>query len=150
MNNNVVELHKRPRVLILPVLEDDFDAFLGLGMEMIAPAVARQIHNVSMLDVENDIRNGGAVMWLVHLEDTPVAAITTCVVKHPRRKNLKIEFIGGSRMKEWIDYAIEFLANIAKTANLDAIEADGRKGFEKISQNVPFEPIYTHYEMELS
>lgn len=53
-------------------------------------------------------------------------------------------------MKEWIDYAIEFLANIAKTANLDAIEADGRKGFEKISQNVPFEPIYTHYEMELS
>jgi len=85
MTDNVVHLYSTPRVTILPVLEDDFDRFLGAGMELIAPAVARQANNVTMQDVEDDIRGGGAVMWLVHVEDTLVAAVTTSVVeKHPK------------------------------------------------------------------
>ena len=150
MNDNVVKLNPKPRIKMLPVLEQDFDTHLADGLKLIEPAVARQIQNVSMADVEEDIRAGGAVMWLVYLEDTLVAAITTCVVKHPQRRNLKIEFMGGTRMKDWINHGIEFLANLARDAGLDALEADGRKGFEKVSQNVPFNPIYTHYEMELS
>ena len=150
MKDNVVMLYERPRVKILPVLENDFDKFLGIGMEMIAPAVARQLHNVSMLDVERDILSGGAVMWLVHAEDTPVAAITTCVVKHPQRTNLKIEFMGGTGMRTWMNEAVSFLANIAKVAGLDALEADGRKGFERYVDGSKFTAIYTHYEMELN
>jgi hypothetical protein len=149
MRDNVVELHKGPRISVLPVLEADFDAYLDRGLDLIAPAVERQAHNVSMKDIAQDIITGGSMMWVVHIGDTLVAAMTTCVVQHPRRKNLKIEFLGGSRMNEWIDDGIATLAKIAKDAGLDALEADGRKGFEKISKGVNFTPIYTHYEMEL-
>ena len=150
MTDNVVHLHSKPRVTILPVLEDDFDALLDIGMELIAPAIARQSNDVSVQDVEDDIRGGGAVMWLVHVEDTLEAAITTCVVKHPQRNTLKIEFMGGKRMKQWMDEAINVFADLARRADLGAVEADGRIGFDKYVDASPFREVYRHYVMELS
>ena len=149
MLENVVRLDAKPKVTVLPVLSEDFDQFLKKGMDLIAPAVLRQSHNVTMQDVEDDIRGGGSVMWLVHLEDKLVAAITTVVVKHPQRRNLKIEFVGGKRMRQWMNEALSLLRKLALDAGLDAIEADGRKGFEKYVDTSPFRPVYTHYEMEL-
>ena len=150
MTDNVVHLHSRPRVTILPVLEDDFDTLLSIGMELIAPAVARQSNDVTLQDVEDDIRGGGAVMWLVHVEDTLEAAITTCVVKHPQRNTLKIEFMGGKRMKQWMGEAIDVFADLARRAELGAVEADGRLGFDKYVDASPFREVYRHYVMELS
>lgn len=150
MLDNVVRLDAKPKVTILPVLSEDFDKFVGIGMDLIAPAVLRQSHNVTMQDVEDDVRGGGSVMWLIHLEDKLVAAMTTVVVKHPQRKNLKIEFVGGKRMRQWMGEALSLMKKLALDAGLDAIEADGRKGFEKYVDTSPFRPMYTHYEMELS
>ena len=150
MTDNVVHLHSKPRVVILPVLEDDFDTYLGAGMKLIAPAIARQSNDVSMQDVEDDIRGGGAVMWLVHVEDTLVAAVTTCVVKHPQRNTLKIEFMGGTQMKKWMNEAIDTFADLARRADLGAVEADGRVGFDKYVDASPFREVYRHYVMELT
>lgn len=149
MLDNVVRLHTRPKVSILPVLSEDFDKYVSKGMELLAPAILRQAHNVTMQDVEDDIRAGGSVMWLIHLEDKLVAAMTTVVVKHPQRRNLKIEFVGGKRMRQWMNEAIYFFKNLAIDAQLDALEADGRKGFEKYAGALQFRPVYTHYEMEI-
>ena len=149
MLDNVVRLHTKPKVSILPVLSEDIDKHIGKGMELLAPAILRQNHNVTMQDVEDDIRAGGSVMWLIHLEDTLVAAMTTVVVKHPQRRNLKIEFVGGKRMRQWMNEAIKLMKKLAIDAGLDAIEADGRKGFEKYVDASPFQSVYTHYEMEL-
>jgi len=148
--DNVVLLHKEPRITVLPVLGDDYDEFMPKGMQLIEPAVMRQSDNVSLDDIEDDIRGGGSVMWVVHVGDTLVAALTTCVVRHPQRDTLKIEFMGGSRMSEWMDKAIEVLTKIALDADLDALEADGRKGFMKYVDKSPFREVYTHYVMELS
>lgn len=150
MTDNVVHLHSKPRVVILPVLEDDFDAYLSAGMELIAPSIARQSNDVTLQDVEDDIRGGGAVMWLVHVEDTLVAAVTTCVVKHPQRNTLKIEFMGGTQMKKWMDEAIDTFADLARRADLGAVEADGRVGFDKYVDASPFREVYRHYVMELT
>jgi hypothetical protein len=57
--------------------------------------------------------------------------------------------MGGTRMRQWMNEAIAFLANLAKISGLSALEADGRKGFEKYVDNSPFREIYSHYEMEL-
>ena len=149
MLDNVVRLHTRPKVSILPVLSEDFEKYVSKRMELLAPAILRQAHNVTMQDVEDDIRAGGSVMWLIHLEDKLVAAITTVVVKHPQRRNLKIEFVGGKRMRQWMNEAIYFFKNLAIDAQLDALEADGRKGFEKYAGALQFRPVYTHYEMEI-
>ena len=149
MLDNVVRLDAKPKVSILPVLSQDFDQYVSEGMELLAPAIMRQSHNVTMQDVEDDIRGGGCVMWLISLEDKLVAAMTTVVVKHPQRKNLKIEFIGGKRMRQWMNEAIDLMKKLAIDAGLDALEADGRKGFEKYVDASLFRSVYTHYEMEL-
>lgn len=149
MLDNVVRLHTKPKVRILPVLSEDIDKHIGKGMELLAPAILRQDQNATMQDIEDDIREGGSVMWLIHLEDKLVAAMTTVVVKHPQRKNLKIEFVGGKRMRQWMNEVIDLMKKLAIDAKLDAIEADGRKGFDKYVDASPFRPVYTHYEMEL-
>ena len=150
MTDNVVEFRKYPSVTVLPVLEADFDEFLPRGLELIAPAVERQSSDVSVDDIEDDIRDGGSVMWVVHVEDTLVAALTTCVVRHPQRNTLKIEFMGGTKMRLWMGKVIGVLSELAKKADLGAIEADGRKGFEKYVDQSPFREVYTHYVMELN
>ena len=149
MLDNVVRLDAKPKVTILPVLSQDFDKYVSKGMELLSPAILRQSYNVTMQDVEDDIRGGGSVMWLISLEDKLVAAMRTVVVKHPQRKNLKIEFIGGKRMRQWMDDALDLMKRLALDAGLDAIEADGRKGFEKYVDASLFRSVYTHYEMEL-
>lgn len=149
MTDNVVKFNREPRVSVLPVLDADFEEYMPKCMELIAPAVMRQSNNVTLDDIEDDIRGGGSVMWAVHVEDTLVAAITTCVVRHPQRNTLKIEFMGGTGMKNWVRKALDVLTGLAKKAGLDAIEADGRKGFEKHAGPLAFREIYTHYVMEL-
>ena len=52
-------------------------------------------------------------------------------------------------MHVWMNKAVDVLAGLAKDAKLDAVEADGRKGFERYVDGSAFRPIYTHYEMEL-
>lgn len=150
MSDNVVHLHTRPRVTIMPVLEEDFDRFLGFGLMLIEPAVRRQSGNVTMSDIEDDIRGGNSVMWLIYVEDTLTAALTTSVIKHPQRNTLRIEFMGGTRMREWMADAIRTFSDLAKKANLGAVEADGRIGFDKYVDASPFREVYRHYVMELS
>ena len=41
------------------------------------------------------------------------------------------------------------MADVARHAELDAVEADGRKGFEKFVSGSRFEPTHTRYVMEL-
>lgn len=149
MSDNVVEFRKYPSVTVLPVLEADFDEFLPRGLDLIAPAVERQSSDVSVEDIDYDLRQGGSVMWIVHVEDTLVAALTTCVVRHPQRNTLKIEFMGGTKMRLWMGKVVGVLSELAKKADLGAIEADGRKGFERYVDQSPFSEVYTHYVMEL-
>jgi hypothetical protein len=58
--------------------------------------------------------------------------------------------MGGKNMRQWMNEAIAFMAGVAKHAGLDALEADGRKGFDKFVDASPFRPVYTNYVMELT
>jgi hypothetical protein len=149
MIDNVVQFGQAQRVTVLPVPEGEVANYIDSGLELLAPAVRRVDQNVNLEDVREDIMAGTSILWLVYVGDKLTAAITTCVVKHPQRKNLKIEFMGGKCMHIWMDEAVRILAGLALDANLDAVEADGRKGFEKYVKGSTFRPIYTHYEMEI-
>ncbi len=149
MNDNVIQFRQQPRVRVLPALLEHIDEVLDDAIELLATAIRRQEHNATIEDVVEDIRGGGAILWLIYLEDKLTAALTTCVVKHPRRTTLKIEFMGGTHMSHWMDEAIDTLAELSLKAGLDGIEADGRKGFDKYVGGSKFREVYRHYEMEL-
>lgn len=149
MQDNVVIFPQSNGVRIMPVLPEQVEEYIDAGMDLLRPAIKRQEMNVTEDVIAKEIREGQSLLWLVYLGDTLTAAITTAVITHPRRSVLKIEFLGGTRMNEWVGVAADFLADMARKAGLPALEADGRKGFEKIASGLRFKPITTNYVMEL-
>jgi hypothetical protein len=149
-HDNVVRFPEVKPVSIVPVLPDRLDEALPLALDLLRPAFKRQAANVGEDYLVQDLRDGQSVLWMVYLGDTLTAAFTTVVVTHPLRSVLKIEFLGGADMDRWVGDAIKFLVGVAKHAGLEAIEADGRQGFEKMVKRLPFRPVYTNYVMELS
>ena len=150
MTNNVVRLQQQSRVFATPVLPSDLDQFLPSVRRLLGKAVKRHERNVGMEDIISDLYAGRSALWLVYIGDTLVAAITTSIVRHPRRKVLFIEFVGGTRMKEWMEYVLNMLTHVAKETGLEAIEADGRDGFKwHCKRQDAFKAVSTRYEMEL-
>lgn len=150
MSNNVVRLQQPNRVFATPVLPHELDPLLPSVRKLLGRAVERSAKDLGIEDVISDLYSGRSALWLVYIGDTLVAAITTSVVRHPRRKVFFIEFMGGSRMKEWMDYMLDMFKHVAKEAGLDAIAADGRKGFEYYcARQDDFIAKSTRYEMEI-
>lgn len=148
--DNVVRLRSAPQVEVWPIMPDYLHDALGDAVRLLEPAVKRQSQNVDMEHIVEDLTAGQSLLWMVHVDGEAIAAIVTCVVSNPKRHNLKIEWMGGDDMHLWGDHALAILTKAAKTAKLDAIEADGRRGFLKHIEAASFREMYTHYEMELN
>lgn len=149
MTDNVVSLDKPARVTVVPVARSELPRIIMAAEGLLSPAVDRVSNDVRMEDIWENVWAGRNMLWLVYVEDNLKAALTTSVVEHPRRKNLKVEFMGGKDMHLWMDAVADTLADVARHAELDAVEADGRKGFEKFVSGSRFEPTHTRYVMEL-
>ena len=150
MLNNVVHLHQRAVVNILPILPEFVDDVIDQALPLIRKGQKRAERNIGLDDIIDDLKEGGSLLWMIYLDNELTAIITTAIVNHPRRSNFKIEFIGGSRMDEWVDDALAIFTRMATDGGCGAIEADGRKGFDKLCGKFNFQPIFTHFEMELN
>ena len=143
-------VHIKPQLKLLAILPDKVDSVLDDAVRLLDPAVRRQSHNVTIEHIVDDLRNGLSLLWLAYVDGKVMAAVVTCIVKQPLRKNMKIEWMGGEKMHLWGQEVFAILTKVAKEAKLDAIEADGRKGFQKYAEAASFREMYTHFEMELT
>jgi hypothetical protein len=150
MRDNVVKLHTEPNIKVRPILPDALDGVIDRAIEIMRPAIERRGVHCSVDYVVDELRCAQSFLWLVYVDEKLSAAFTTCIVSHPSRDNLKVEFMGGRKMNVWGEYVIKMLVELAKNAKLDGVEADGRKGFNKYARAASFREIYTHYEMELT
>jgi hypothetical protein len=148
MIDNVVQLRPRPRITVLPVV-DEPERALVKALPLLLPAIKVNERNASKEDIVGDLMDGLSLLWSVYMEDTLVAAFITSVVKHPQRNTLLLEYVGGIDMNLWIEDAVRILKEFAKAGNLDAIEADGRLGFSRIAKSMGFKEMYRHFEAEV-
>ena len=148
MSDNVLKF--KQKVDVFPIAPDMIEDVLETVRPLLRKAQRIVDRDVGLGFIEDELREGISILWVVYIGDKLKAVITTSVIMHPKRKTLKIELMGGTNMKDWIDEALAVLTTIAIDAECDAIEADGRKGFEKIAGGMKFKPFYTHYELELS
>ena len=116
---------------------------------LIEPAVRRVERNLSVDDIRRDLIEGHSMALAVTQEDKLIAAIIVAHIQHPRRATLKIEFVGGTDMKVWIEAAVKELRGLAKFAGCTGIEADARDGWTRHADKIGFEKSWTHYEMEI-
>jgi hypothetical protein len=148
LSDNVVNFERKPTIRIEPIVED-VQAGVEKTLSLLEPSIRKNERNSSMEDVVGDILEGRSLVWAVYMQDTLIAAFTTCVMRHPQRHTLYIEYMGGADMKVWMNAAINVLKEVATKGELSAIEADGRIGFARYAQENGFLETYRHYEMEL-
>jgi hypothetical protein len=147
--DNVVKLHQDD-VEVIPAVAEDIDRGIEIGVPFLAASIERDERNVPLERVLANIRERRSVVWIVYIAGAPVAAFTTAVMQHPMRQTLFIEHLGGSRINEWMQEALEAIVELARKAELSGIEADGRLGFEKYLDKCGFfKKTYVHFEMEL-
>ncbi len=143
------EPQQDPKVEMFAVLPENLPAVIDDARRFIEMSTARQ-GNVDADHIIQDLYEGMSLLWMVYVDGVPMASVVTCILHHPLRRNLKIEWMGGQDMHLWAGEALATLTKIAKEAKMDAIETDGRKGFAKYAEAASFRETRRHYEMELS
>ncbi len=102
------------------------------------------------IDVLAGILTGIYVLWVVmDDDDSIVAAFTTRLLVYPQRKALALDFVGGTRMKEWNDQLIDTMRKYANELGCSHLEGYGRKAWGRSLKKYGFYPEYIAYRMEL-
>lgn len=103
----------------------------------------------SIDDLYHSINNGQYVLWIVMDKDEPIAAITTSIISYPGRKAMAMDWIGGSRMKEWLPMAMKTLSEYSRKNGCTHLEGYGRKAWGRWLSKYGWKPEYIAYRMEL-
>ena len=104
---------------------------------------------VNLIDVLHGILNDTYVLWVVFDGEEVIAAITTRIIQYPQRRSMALDWVGGSKMKEWQDMAIEKITDFAMLNNCQHLEGYGRKAWGRALKKHGFYPEYIAYRMEI-
>tara|TARA_R110002012_G_scaffold269925_1_gene454149 strand:- start:477 stop:890 length:414 start_codon:yes stop_codon:yes gene_type:complete len=103
-----------------------------------------------LIDVLSGVYDDTYVLWVVMDEsDNIIAAFTTRLLVYPRRKALALDWVGGTRMKEWEDQLIGTMRKYANELGCSHLEGYGRKGWGRSLKKYGFYQEYIAYRMEL-
>jgi hypothetical protein len=113
-------------------------------------SVATANGKAKVIDVLSGIFDGTYVLWVVMSDDkNVVAAFTTRLIVYPQRKALALDWVGGTRMREWSDDMIETMTRYAEELGCHHLEGYGRKAWGRYLNKYGFQPEYIAYRMEL-
>ncbi len=105
---------------------------------------------VKLIDVLHGILNDTYVLWVVFDGEEVIAAITTRIIQYPQRRSMALDWVGGSKMKEWQDMAIEKITDFAVSNGCQHLEGYGRKAWGRALKKHGFYPEYIAYRMEIN
>ena len=100
-------------------------------------------------DIRQELKDGGLVLWLVLEGSDVVAAITSRVIEYPGRRAMALDWVGGSKMNQWLPLVLNTLQKYAKECGCMHLEGYGRKAWGKILKKYGWNPEYIAYRMEL-
>ena len=118
--------------------------------EILKKSVSTVKDKANMIDVLKGVFDDVYVLWVVlDEEDNIIAAFTTRLLVYPQRKGLALDWVGGTRMKEWEDQLINTMRKYANELGCSHLEGYGRKGWGRALKKYGFYPEYIAYRMEL-
>jgi len=105
----------------------------------------------SMQDIYDGIMSGTYVLWVVLDADKVVAAVTSRIAVYPGpQRGMVLDWIGGTRMAEWLPMAQRAMSKYARDNGCTHLEGFGRKAWGRWGAKYGWEPDYIAYRMELS
>jgi hypothetical protein len=117
---------------------------------MLAKAIDRSGGYYNTAIILDGVCRGILGLWVV-LDDTkPIAVLTTRIDKMPNATVLVMDWIGGSRMKEWLPLAQNTFERYARDNGCTQLHGYGRKGWDRFLQKHGWKPDHVVYKMELT
>tara|TARA_R100001460_G_scaffold32767_1_gene64249 strand:- start:18787 stop:19218 length:432 start_codon:yes stop_codon:yes gene_type:complete len=137
----------------LPVPTEKLDEIWKYAEPIINRAVSITPDRISTDDVYKAIKESGYILWIV-VEETEenleiVATLTTRLIEYPKTKALAIDFVAGSRMKDWLPIVMPVLENLGKVNKCTHIEGYGRTAWTKYLEKYDWKPRHIQYEKRL-
>jgi hypothetical protein len=104
-----------------------------------------------MESLYNGIMNDVYVLWVVLDGDDIIAAVTSRLVKYSdTQRGMALDWIGGTRMAEWLPLAQRAMSKYARDNGCTHLEGFGRKAWGRWLAKYGWKPEYIAYRMELS
>jgi hypothetical protein len=113
-------------------------------------AVSLSNHKLNIDDLKQHCDAGAYLCWAVIDDGQIIAAVTSRIIDYPQSKALSMDFVGGSRMREWLPLAVAELKKHAKRNECSSFEAYGRRAWEKWLKPYGWMPTEMTYEMDLT
>ena len=117
--------------------------------KVLKKSVATAETKIQLIDVLKGILDDTYILWVVFEEDDVVAAFTTRIIEYPQRRSMALDWVGGSRMKEWLDIGMEKVIEFASLNNCEHLEGYGRKAWGRALSKYGFYPEYIAFRMEI-
>ena len=96
-------------------------------------AVSLSPGKIVLRDVLDAAIAGAYLVWVAVDDDKGefVGAVTTRIDYYPQGKALAMDFLGGTRMQEWLHLALEAVEDHAQRKNCKYLEAYGRRAWRR-------------------
>ena len=112
-------------------------------------AVCLSPRKIDIEDVYTASKQRADLVWTVEEEDKVIAVVTTRMIYYPKGYAMAVDFVGGKRMKEWLDMVHNTLEAHAKHNNCIHLEAFGRRAWGKYLEKLSWYPAYITYHKDL-
>lgn len=104
-------------------------------------------NTVSVLDA---LFKGEIGLWVILDGREIIAAATTRICQYPKGRALAIDWMGGTRMKEWLPLVQETFVRYARENGCNELQGYGRRAWGRVLRTHGWKPDYVAYKMDLS
>jgi hypothetical protein len=126
------------------------DVVWGDVKHMLNRAVNQSNGLYKVQDIYEAIMAGRLGLWVVLDGEVPVAALTTRISAYPEARVLAVDWIAGSRMKEWLPLVHATYEDYARSYGCSRIEGRGRKGWLRELSKHGWKMDHMSYSVEIS
>lgn len=139
------------KLIYTPVPKAFVNAVWPDAKRVLEKSVATANGKINLDDVYTGILNDVYVLWLVLDDEQVIAAATSRIEAYPGgQKGLAVDWLGGSRMTEWLPLVQKTMSEYAKSNGCTHLEAFGRKAWARWLGKYGWKPEYVAYRMELN
>ena len=137
----------------MPIPKDHIDSMWEHVEPIIKRAVGLTPDRISTEDLYEAAKKGSYLIWLVTEERDKVqfiqSVLTTRLADYPKSRALCIDFVAGTRMKEWLPIVMPVLEELGKTNKCSHIEGYGRRASTKYLGEYDWKPRHIQFEKRL-
>ena len=137
----------------IPIPKEHLDNMWPHVEPVLQAAVGLTPDRITTQDVYDGASKNFYLIWVVFEEidskNVIQAVITTRMIDYPKSKALAIDFVAGTRMKEWLPIVMPTLEELGKSNNCDHIEGYGRRAWYRYLKKYDWNPRHIQYEKRL-